>query len=172
MKLVESGAWPMPNLEASYLVHSHALVESAQTDARSRVLAFVHILPGARIVEDCIIIDHVLRQADKVISESVTLKPGSELWYGLRIEGDIFIGPRAAFTNDSFPRSRQSQPAFAVTAARTDASAGEENSKPSRDYDWPWRQSGRQCREGEVTARPRGCRRSTGADPALIRGQR
>jgi hypothetical protein len=30
----------------------------------------------------------------------------SQLWDGVRIEDDVFIGPNATFANDLFPRSR------------------------------------------------------------------
>lgn len=41
------------------------------------------------------------------IANRVTIKCGVQLWDGLRIEDDVFIGPNVTFTSDAFPRSKQ-----------------------------------------------------------------
>lgn len=90
-------------------IHEKALVEDgAQIGANTRIWAFVHILPRAVIGRDCNICDHVFIENDVVIGDRVTIKCGVQIWDGLRIEDDVFIGPNATFTNDFFPRSRQS----------------------------------------------------------------
>ena len=90
-------------------IHEKALVEDgAQIGANTRIWAFVHILPRAVIGRDCNICDHVFIENDVVIEDRVTIKCGVQIWDGLRIEDDVFIGPNATFTNDFFPRSRQS----------------------------------------------------------------
>lgn len=33
-----------------------------------------------------------------------------QLWDGIRIEDDVFVGPNATFTNDPFPRSKETTP--------------------------------------------------------------
>ena len=88
-------------------VHSHALVESETIGENTRIWAFTHILQGARIGADCNICDHVFVENDVVIGDRVTIKCGVQIWDGLRIEDDVFIGPNATFTNDFFPRSKQ-----------------------------------------------------------------
>jgi acetyltransferase-like isoleucine patch superfamily enzyme len=90
-----------------YFKHTHALVESDQIGNRTRIWAFVHILPRAQIGADCNICDFVYIENDVVIGDRVTVKCGVQLWDGLRIEDDVFIGPNATFTNDRFPRSKQ-----------------------------------------------------------------
>lgn len=114
----------MPKQEVDYFVHSHALVESAQIGARSRIWAFVHILPGARIGEDCIIADHVFIENDVVVGNRVTLKSGVHLWDGVTLEDDVFVGSNAAFSNDPAPRSRQRPAEFVKTRVRAGASIG------------------------------------------------
>jgi UDP-3-O-[3-hydroxymyristoyl] glucosamine N-acyltransferase len=42
-----------------YFVHQNALCESESIGTGTRVWAFAHILPGARIGKDCNICDHV-----------------------------------------------------------------------------------------------------------------
>lgn len=106
-------------------IHSHAIVEpGASIGARTRVWAFVHVLPGARIGEDCNLCDHVFIENDVIVGNRVTIKSGVQLWDGVRLEDDVFVGPNVAFTNDRFPRSRQHPDRFAVTTVRAGASIG------------------------------------------------
>lgn len=88
-------------------IHSHALVESDQIGAGTRIWAFAHVLRGAVIGEDCNICDHSYIDEDVVIGDRVTVKGQVAIIDGMRIEDDVFIGPNATFTNDRFPRSRQ-----------------------------------------------------------------
>src|SRR6266487_7128114 len=94
-------------LQDEVFVHDKALVEpGAQLGAGTRVWAFAHVLPGAVIGADCNICDHVFIENDVVIGNRVTIKCGVQIWDGLRLEDDVFIGPNATFTNDRYPRSR------------------------------------------------------------------
>ncbi len=90
-----------------YFKHPHALVESDKIGRDTRIWAFVHILPGAVIGEECNICDHVFIENDVIVGNRVTVKCGVQLWDGVRIGDDVFIGPNATFTNDAFPRSKQ-----------------------------------------------------------------
>lgn len=105
-------------------VHPHALCESSQVGDGTRVWAFAHVLPGAKIGRDCNVCDHVFVENDVVVGDRVTLKCGVQLWDGLRLEDDVFIGPNATFTNDNFPRSKQYPEAFGQTIVRKGASIG------------------------------------------------
>ena len=91
----------------SIFIHSQALCESKNVGEGTRIWAFVHILPEAKIGQDCNICDHVFIENDVRIGNRVTVKCGVQLWDGIRIADDVFIGPNATFTNDPFPRSRQ-----------------------------------------------------------------
>lgn len=105
-------------------VHPNALCESSQVGDGTRVWAFAHVLPGARIGSDCNICDHVFVENDVVIGDRVTLKCGVQLWDGIRLEDDVFVGPNATFTNDIFPRSKEYPEAFGKTIVRKGASIG------------------------------------------------
>lgn len=105
-------------------VHPHGLCESTNVGPRTRVWAFAHVLPGARIGADCNVCDHVFVENDVIVGDRVTLKCGVQLWDGVRIEDDVFVGPNATFTNDPFPRSRQRPERFAITVVRAGASIG------------------------------------------------
>jgi UDP-2-acetamido-3-amino-2,3-dideoxy-glucuronate N-acetyltransferase len=82
------------------------------------------VLPGARIGADCNICDNVFIENDVVVGDRVTVKCGVQLWDGVRIEDDVFIGPNATFTNDAFPRSRRYLDKFEPTLIRAGASIG------------------------------------------------
>src|SRR6187431_1820384 len=109
---------------ADYFVHPQALCESASIGAHTRVWAFAHVLPGARIGADCNICDHVFIENDVVLGDRVTVKCGVQLWDGLRAGDDVFIGPNATFTNDQFPRSKQRPSEFLRTVVSRKASIG------------------------------------------------
>jgi acetyltransferase-like isoleucine patch superfamily enzyme len=105
-------------------VHPTALVESTRIGTGTRIWAFVHILPGAVIGDDCNICDHTFIENDVVIGNRVTIKCGVQLWDGLAIEDDVFVGPNATFTNDHFPRSKRRPPQFLRTLVCRGASIG------------------------------------------------
>lgn len=103
---------------AGVFVHPLGVCESTTVGARTRIWAFAHVLPGARVGADCNICDHVFIENDVVIGDRVTIKSGVQLWNGLRVADDVFIGPNATFSNDKFPRSRQYQTVLQTHVAR------------------------------------------------------
>jgi UDP-2-acetamido-3-amino-2,3-dideoxy-glucuronate N-acetyltransferase len=108
----------------NFFQHPLAVVESSTIGENTRIWAFAHVLPGARIGSDCNICDHVFIENDIVIGDRVTVKCGVQLWDGLDVEDDVFIGPNATFTNDAFPRSKQHQEKLPRTRIAQGASIG------------------------------------------------
>ncbi|HEY3180344.1 MAG TPA: WxcM-like domain-containing protein [Casimicrobiaceae bacterium] len=108
----------------SFFLHPNALCESLQVGAGTRIWAFAHVLPGARIGSDCNVCDHVFIENDVVIGDRVTIKSGVQLWDGARLEDDVFIGPNATFTNDPLPRSKHRPATFTPTLICRNASIG------------------------------------------------
>ena len=107
-----------------FFQHPHALVESVMIGKGTRIWAFAHVLPNARIGEDCNICDHVFIENDVQVGDRVTIKCGVQLWDGVILEDDVFVGPNVTFSNDPFPRSRQHPQAFSSTLVRRGASIG------------------------------------------------
>lgn len=107
-----------------YFVHSHALCESSHIGKGTRIWAFSHVLPKAKIGEDCNVCDHVFIENDVVIGNRVTIKCGVQIWDGISIADDVFIGPNATFTNDRFPRSKVYPESFDRTVICKGASLG------------------------------------------------
>jgi UDP-2-acetamido-3-amino-2,3-dideoxy-glucuronate N-acetyltransferase len=108
----------------NYFVHGHALCESPNIGHGTRVWAFAHILPQARLGSDCNVCDNVFIENDVVVGDRVTLKCGVQIWDGITIEDDVFVGPNVTFTNDRFPRSKVYPESFSRTIIRKGASLG------------------------------------------------
>ena len=105
-------------------LHPQAICESKEIGAGTRIWAFAHVLPGAKIGEGCNICDHVFIENDVVIGDRTTIKCGVQLWDGARIGDDVFIGPNVTFTNDKFPRSLRHQRQIPQTHIESGASIG------------------------------------------------
>jgi acetyltransferase-like isoleucine patch superfamily enzyme len=105
-------------------VHPQGINESDTVGSGTRIWAFAHVLPGARIGDDCNICDHVFIENNVVLGDRVTIKCGVQLWDGLRVEDDVFIGPNATFANDPMPRSMMHLEVHPVTLISAGASVG------------------------------------------------
>jgi UDP-2-acetamido-3-amino-2,3-dideoxy-glucuronate N-acetyltransferase len=87
-------------------IHALANVSSTSIGSGTRIWQFVVILPLAKIGNDCNISAHCYIENDVIIGDRVTMKNGVQLWDGLRVGDDVFIGPNVTFTNDKYPKSR------------------------------------------------------------------
>lgn len=105
-------------------IHPSADVQCKNISESTRIWQFVVVLPGATIGKECNICSHCFIENDVVIGDRVTIKAGVQLWDGLRIGNDVFIGPNVSFTNDRFPRSRQFQSKVAETIIGNSVSIG------------------------------------------------
>jgi UDP-2-acetamido-3-amino-2,3-dideoxy-glucuronate N-acetyltransferase len=108
----------------SVFFHPLADVQTSAIGPGTRIWQFCVVLPGARIGRDCNINAHCFVEDDVVVGDRVTLKPGVQLWNGLRIEDDVFIGPNVTFTNDRYPRSRRPPAEFEQTLLCRGSSIG------------------------------------------------
>ena len=106
------------------VIHPLSDVQSRHIGEGTRIWQFCVVLPNARIGADCNICSHVFIENDVVIGNRVTVKCGVQIWDGLRIADDVFIGPNVTFTNDPFPRSRKALAEYPVTTIGKGASIG------------------------------------------------
>lgn len=109
---------------AEAFIHPQALCETDDVGEGTRVWAFAHLLPGARVGADCNICDGVFIENRVVVGDRVTVKCGVQLWDGVTLGDDVFVGPNATFTNDPLPRSRRWMPEPGTTVVRDGASIG------------------------------------------------
>jgi len=99
-------------------------VQSKQIGEGTRVWQYVVILPGAVIGRDGNICSHCFIENKVVVGDRVTVKCGVQLWDGVTLEDDVFVGPNATFTNDLNPRSRNASVTMLPTLVKKGASIG------------------------------------------------
>lgn len=86
-------------------IHPLADVHTSHVGDDTRIWQFVVALAGAKIGAHCNICSHCFIEDDVVIGDRVTIKNCVQLWNGLRIGDDVFVGPNVTFTNDRHPVS-------------------------------------------------------------------
>jgi UDP-2-acetamido-3-amino-2,3-dideoxy-glucuronate N-acetyltransferase len=106
------------------IIHKLADVASDAIGHGTKIWQYVVVLPGAKIGANCNICAHVFIENDVVVGDRVTIKCGVQLWDGLRVGNDVFIGPNATFTNDLFPRSQKHPHKYLETTIEDGASIG------------------------------------------------
>ena len=105
------------------MIHPLADCQAPIPDS-TNVWQFCVILPHAKLGENNNICSHCFIENDVEVGNNVTVKCGVQLWDGLRIEDNVFIGPNVSFINDRFPRSKQYPERFERTILRKGASVG------------------------------------------------
>ena len=108
----------------NYKIHPTAEVLTENIGDGTTIWQYCVVLKGAVIGKNCNINFNVFIENDVIIGDNVTVKPGVQLWDGLRIGNDVFIGPNATFTNDLIPRSKIYPESFEHTIIEEGASIG------------------------------------------------
>ncbi len=99
-------------------------MQSKQIGEGTRIWQYVVILPEAVIGRDCNICSHCFIENKAVVGDRVTVKCGVQLWDGVTLEDDVFIGSNATFTNDLKPRSRNAAAQLLPTLVKKGATIG------------------------------------------------
>jgi len=89
------------------MIHRLSDVQSKQVGKDTNVWQYVIILEDAVIGNQCNICSHCFIENEVVIGDRVTIKCGVQIWDGITIEEDVFVGPNVTFINDKYPRSKQ-----------------------------------------------------------------
>lgn len=106
------------------MIHSTSDVQTKNIGSDTHIWQFCVVLENAHIGADCNICSHCFIENDVVVGDRVTIKCGVQIWDGLRIDNDVFIGPNVTFTNDKHPRSKQYPEEYLVTTLKAGASIG------------------------------------------------
>lgn len=106
------------------MIHNLADVQTEHIGKDTNVWQFTVILPKAKIGSNCNICANVFIENDVTIGNNVTVKCGVQLWDGVTVEDDAFIGPNVTFTNDLYPRSKKYPGKFYKTVVKKGASIG------------------------------------------------
>lgn len=87
------------------MIHPLADCQCFNIPQNTRVWQFCVILPAAQIGEECNICSHCLVENKVIIGNRCTIKSGVQLWDGIELEDEVFIGANVSFTNDKYPHS-------------------------------------------------------------------
>jgi acetyltransferase-like isoleucine patch superfamily enzyme len=109
---------------SSFFVHPLADVQTKSIGNGTRIWQFCVVLPSAVIGAECNICSHCFIENDVRIGDRVTVKCGVQLWDGIVLEDEVFVGSNVTFTNDPFPRSRKRPTNYLRTIVQRGASIG------------------------------------------------
>ncbi|RZS40926.1 transferase family hexapeptide repeat protein [Herbihabitans rhizosphaerae] len=104
-------------------VHPKGLCESDMVGSGTRVWAFAHVLPGARVGRDCNICDGAFVEGGAVLGDRVTVKNGTLVFAGVHCGDEVFLGPNVLFTNDLRPRAAIRKSAAELVSTTVDRGA-------------------------------------------------
>ena len=90
------------------MIHRTADVQSLNIGEGTNIWQYCVVLPEAIIGENCNICAQCFIENKVTIGNNVTVKNGVYLWDGITIEDCVQIGPNVTFTNDKYPRAKQS----------------------------------------------------------------
>ncbi len=105
-------------------IHPSSDIQSKHIGEGTRIWQYVVVLPAAVIGRDCNICSHCFIENKVIVGDRVTVKCGVQLWDGVTLEDDVFVGSNATFTNDLEPRSRNTSPNLLKTLVMKGASIG------------------------------------------------
>ena len=88
------------------MIHPLSDVQSKNIAEDTNIWQFCVVLPNAKIGNNCNICSHCFIENDVIIGNNVTIKSCVQIWDGMRIEDNVFIGPNVTFCNDRYPKSR------------------------------------------------------------------
>lgn len=89
------------------MIHPTAIVLTDRIGPDTDIWQFVVIREGSSIGQGCNINGFVGIDTDVIIGDHCTVKSGTFIGSGVRVEDHVFIGPYVCFVNDRHPRSRR-----------------------------------------------------------------
>lgn len=105
------------------MIHKLADCQSKVPES-TNIWQFCVVLPKAQIGENCNICSHCFIENEAVIGNNVTIKSGVQVWDGITIEDNVFVGANVTFTNDRYPKSRNTDWKLEKTFVKKSASIG------------------------------------------------
>lgn len=87
-------------------IHATAVVDrGAKIGAGTRIWHFCHLMPEARVGENCILGQNVFVDNQVIIGKGCKIQNNVSLYKGVKLEENVFIGPSVVFTNVINPRA-------------------------------------------------------------------
>jgi UDP-2-acetamido-3-amino-2,3-dideoxy-glucuronate N-acetyltransferase len=90
-------------------VHIHPTAEvsdKAVIGEGTRIWHQAQVREGVVLGKNCIVSKGVYVDLDVKVGDNCKLQNGVNVYHGVVIEDDVFVGPSATFTNDLYPRAR------------------------------------------------------------------
>ncbi len=109
-----------------YFVHDSAIVDDGvEIGEGSKVWHFTHLISGTRIGARCTVGQNVMIGPDVTVGDGCKIQNNVSLYKGVHLEGDVFCGPSAVFTNVVTPRAHvERKSEFAPTHVGRGATIG------------------------------------------------
>ena len=90
----------------SYFKHESSYVDDgAVVGAETKIWHFSHVMPGAKIGDNCSLGQNVNIGSKAVIGSGVKIQNNVSVYDDVIIEDDVFLGPSCVFTNVINPRA-------------------------------------------------------------------
>jgi len=106
------------------VIHPLSDVQSDHVGENTNIWQFCVVLPGASIGNNCNICSHCFIENEVTIGNNVTIKCGVQIWDGITLEDEVFVGPNVTFCNDKHPKSRNKDWKLEGIAIKKGASIG------------------------------------------------
>jgi len=92
--------------QQDYFAHETAVIdEGCEIGNGTKIWHFSHVMPGARIGEQCNLGQNVVVSPDVELGKNVKVQNNVSIYTGVICADDVFLGPSMVFTNVSNPRS-------------------------------------------------------------------
>jgi acetyltransferase-like isoleucine patch superfamily enzyme len=106
-------------------IHPTAIVnKTANIGEGTKIWHFVHVREKAKIGKNCVLGHAVYVDRNVKIGNCVKLENRANLYDGVTVEDEVFVGPHVTFTNDLYPRSFSADWEIVPTLVKKGASIG------------------------------------------------
>lgn len=93
-------------MDTTYFAHPTAVIDDGcEIGSGVTIWHFSHIMPGAKIGDNCKIGQNVVISPNVVLGKNVKVQNNVSIYEGVICEDDVFLGPSMVFTNVINPRS-------------------------------------------------------------------
>ncbi len=100
-------------MENKYWTHKSAEVSAdAHVGQETKIWHNAQILSGAHIGNNCTIGHNCLVSGKANLGNGVKLESNIDVWDGVSLEDNVFVGPSTVFTNDATPRAQYPKKQF------------------------------------------------------------
>ena len=105
-------------------IHEKSEVQTENIGNGTSIWQYSIILKRAKLGKNCNINAYVFIENDVIVGDNVIVKCGVQLWDGITVEDNVFIGPNVTFTNDKYPLSKVYPDEFSKTIIKKGSSIG------------------------------------------------